>query len=268
MISKCDDVSNFVIVVSAHARARCTIKGAGNDHINLSFFNKQSASTTSSITRKMNTLSTMACESCMTQQEALLDLDQGTSQIICLCSNSFDEDETMKNLQNDAIKMDDDLSSNNDTVDATPKTRAVIKQPIAAKRKAQPISKLTYADDDDDEENYNVKKKLFSTSFPEEGEFDNVRNEVIRKWRDIPTNIAYQVIDMKKVGKAVKEFNVASLRSKENEQFKVWLTPRISDKLQKYDLEIKALFIKSFGLKPCKSSSKNYFDFSIVAKDL
>ena len=109
---------------------------------------------------------------------------------------------------------------------------------------------------------------MFPASFPEEGEFDNVRNEVIRKWRDIPTNIAYQVIDMKKVGKAVKEFNVASLRSKENEQFKVWLTPRISDKLQKYDLEIKALFIKSFGLKPCKSSSKNYFDFSIVAKDL
>ena len=37
--TKCVDVSNFVIVVSAHARARCNIKGAGNDHISLSFVN-------------------------------------------------------------------------------------------------------------------------------------------------------------------------------------------------------------------------------------
>ena len=43
----------------------------------------------------------------------------------------------------------------------------------------------------------------------------------IWKWRDISTNITYQVFDMEKVGEKVQEEYFASLHSRENEQFKV-----------------------------------------------
>lgn len=207
----------------------------------------------------------------MSQQEALLDAGDG-SQVICYCYNDFSEEyasgEILQNADIAIAADEDSLSTyESNNVDATPKTRADISQPLEVKRKDGTISKLSYSDDVG--ENCTIKKKLFEKSFPEEDEFNNIQKDPIRKWRDISTNITYQVIDMEKVGKNIQEeFNVVSLRSRENEQFKVWLTPRISNNLQKYDLKTKTLFIKSYGLKPCKNSSRSYFDFRVVTKDL
>ena len=65
--------------------------------------------------------------------------------------------------------------------------------------------------------------------------------QAIRKWRDTSKNVVYQVIDMGKVGEKVQEeYNVATLRSRGDEQFNVWLAPRISNKLQKFDLKTKS----------------------------
>ena len=61
--------------------------------------------------------------------------------------------------------------------------------------------------------------------------------------------------------------NVVNLQTEEGEVFKVWIRPRIYERLRDYDLGRKMVYIKSYGLKPCKDRSKNYFDFSVIAKD-
>ena len=77
---------------------------------------------------------------------------------------------------------------------------------------------------------FEILYSLKNCAIKKKDEFDNIPKEAIRKWRDISKNAVYQLIDIGKVGEKVQEkYNVATLRSRGDEQFKVWLTPRISN---------------------------------------
>lgn len=203
------------------------------------------------------------CKSCESQQEALLEAGDG-SQVQCECYDGLDEDEITEIIQKEKDSIGESSSNMEKSIsfDVTPKTEMIIQNMAPMKRKNKTLSRLT-----EDENQPVIKKRLFESSFPSDEEFEEIRRHgSIIKWRNIPLNIIFQVINLEKVGKEAKEFNCITLRSKEGNVIKSWISSRILQQLQMQYCEGKSFFIKSFGVKACKSSSRNYFDFTIIVK--
>ena len=135
------------------------------------------------------------------------------------------------------------------------------------KRKVSDSSKLTSSNDEPE-----LKKRLFHEPFPSEEEFTkcarsmNYSNEII-KWRNVPPNKIYRVLSIEIKGSSENPY-IAMMESVEGDIFKVWIRARIYEQLENYDMKNKCVYIKSYGLKPCKKDPlKHYFDFCIIAKD-
>ena len=89
----------------------------------------------------------------------------------------------------------------------------------------------------------------------------------IMKWRNIPLNKIYRLLSIEIKGSSENPY-MATMKSKDGTIFKVWIRARIYDELKIYDMEKEYVYIKSYGLKPCKGDpSKQYFDFSVVVKE-
>ena len=121
-----------------------------------------------------------------------------------------------------------------------------------------------------------LKKRLFHESFPADKEFSkwersmNFPNEIM-KWRNVPLNTIYHVLSIEITGSNGDPYihpYIATMKSKSGNIFKVWIRKRIYDRLKNYDMEKKCVYIRSYGLKPCRGDpSKQYFDFSIIVKE-
>ena len=112
------------------------------------------------------------------------------------------------------------------------------------------------------------KKRLFHEPFPTDEEFTKCeRSMKIMKWRNMPLNKIYRLLSIEIKGSSENPY-LATMKSKDGSIFKVWIRARIYDQLKIYDMEKKCVYIKSYGLKPCKGDpSKQYFDFSVFVKE-
>ena len=135
------------------------------------------------------------------------------------------------------------------------------------KRKVSDSSKLTSINVEPE-----LKKRLFHEPFPSEEEFSkcarsmNYSNEIM-KWRNVPPNKIYRVLSIDIKGSSENPY-IAMMESADGNIFKVWIRARIYEQLKIYDMKKKCVYIKSYGLKPCKKDPlKQYFDFCIIAKD-
>ena len=113
-----------------------------------------------------------------------------------------------------------------------------------------------------------LKKRLFHEPFPTDEEFTKCeRSMKIMKWRNIPLNKIYRLLSIEIKGSSENPY-LATMKSKDGSIFKVWIRARIYDQLKIYDMEKERVYIKSYGLKPCKGDpSKQYFDFSVFVKE-
>ena len=117
-----------------------------------------------------------------------------------------------------------------------------------------------------------LKKRLFHEPFPTDEEFTKCTRSMnypnkIMKWRDVLPNKIYRVLSIEIKGSSENPY-MATMESEDGNIFKVWIRARIYDQLKIYDMEKKCVYIKSYGLKPCKKDPlKQYFDFSVIAKD-
>ena len=139
--------------------------------------------------------------------------------------------------------------------------------PAPMKRKVNESSKLASNNVEPE-----LKKRLFHEAFPTDEEFTkcarsmNYPNEIM-KWRNVLPNKIYRVLSIEIKGSSENPY-VATMESENGNIFKVWIRARIYDQLKIYDMNKKCVYIKSHGLKPCKKDPlKQYFDFSIIAKD-
>ena len=113
-----------------------------------------------------------------------------------------------------------------------------------------------------------LKKRLFHEPFPTDEEFTKCERSMnIMKWRNMPLNKIYRLLSLEIKGSSENPY-LATIKSKDGSIFKVWIRARIYDQLKIYDMEKERVYIKSYGLKPCKGDpSKQYFDFSVVVKE-
>ena len=166
----------------------------------------------------------------------------------------------------DPTSSDDYVAANPPTQSrhyTTPNNEAVgkSKQPPAIKKRVNDSSKLSMVGFEPP-----IKKRLF----PADDEFNTCLklSSTIRKWRKIPENVVFQVLGVEIKGAGENPY-IANLQSDDGDVFMVWIRPRIYNQLSMYDMTKKIVYIKSLGLKPCKSDPmKKYFDFAIIAKDL
>ena len=83
----------------------------------------------------------------------------------------------------------------------------------------------------------------------------------------MPLNKIYRLLSIEIKGSSENPY-LATIKSKDGSIFKVWIRARIYDQLKIYDMEKERVYIKSYGLKPCKGDpSKQYFDFSVFVKE-
>ena len=113
-----------------------------------------------------------------------------------------------------------------------------------------------------------LKKRLFHEPFPTDEEFTKCERSMnIMKWRNLPLSKIYHLLSLEIKGSSENPY-LLTMKSKDGSIFKVWIRARIYDQLKIYDMEKKCVYIKSYGLKPCKGDpSKQYFDFSVVVKE-
>ena len=115
-----------------------------------------------------------------------------------------------------------------------------------------------------------LKKRLFHEPFPTDEEFSKCERSItfpheIMKWRNVPLNTVYRVLSIEIKGSNENPY-MATMKSKNGSIFKVWIRARIYDQLKIYDMEKECVFIRSYGLKPCRADPlKQYFDFSIIS---
>ena len=221
------------------------------------------------------------CQNCWEQQEALLEAGDGP-QVICLCRDDVVDDIILSQavINSDKFSMDNkdnneqqlvvpSVSQSVENDATTPKAKFPTKscQPPSIKSKLAASSQSSTFDHQPA-----IKKTLFQSDFPTNVEFEEIYQSIeekemsnIQKWRNIPLNKIFKVLSVEKKG--VCDFpNVITLQPEDGEVIKAWIRPRIYERLRKYDLENDSVFLKSFGLKPCKDPSKNYFDFNVIAK--
>ena len=116
-----------------------------------------------------------------------------------------------------------------------------------------------------------LKRRLFHEPFPTDEEFSKCERSItfpheIMKWRNVPLNTVYRVLSIEIKGSNENPY-MATMKSKNGSIFKVWIRARIYDQLKIYDMEKECVFIRSYGLKPCRGDPlKQYFDFSIISK--
>ena len=112
------------------------------------------------------------------------------------------------------------------------------------------------------------KKRLFHEPFPTDEEFTKCERSMdIMKWRNIPLNKIYRLLAIEIKGSSDNPY-LATMKSKDGSIFKVWIRARIYDELKIYNMEKDCVYIKSYGLKPCKGDPlKQYFDFSVIVKE-
>ena len=152
------------------------------------------------------------------------------------------------------------IANKNDHLKAPSKKRKATESPELATSNVEP----------------KLKKRLFHESFPADKEFSkcersmNFPNEIM-KWRNVPLNTIYHVLSIEITGSNGDPYihpYIATMKSKSGNIFKVWIRERIYDRLKNYDMEKKCVYIRSYGLKPCRGDpSKQYFDFSIIVKE-
>ena len=95
-----------------------------------------------------------------------------------------------------------------------------------------------------------IEKRDFQEAFPTDTEGNKIVRlypTTIRKWRDLPLDVIYTVLEIDTKGDGY----IAKLQSKSKKKFTVWIRERIYDQLKNCNMKENRIFIKLHGLKLC-----------------
>ena len=247
-----------------------------------------------------------SCKNCRERQNELLESGDG-SQVICHCLDGLSEEEMVGEvtevvlhkieeafpagggqLVDDETRLEiDENDSNSSQLEeifarssqcqtdevslphTTPKNTVIANKnahsraPSKKKKKVTESYKLASSNAEP-----KLKKQLFHEPFPTDEEFTKCeRSMKIMKWRNMPLNKIYRLLSIEIKGSSENPY-MATMKSKDGSIFKVWIRARIYDELKIYDMEKEYVYIKSYGLKPCKGDPlKQYFDFSVIVRE-
>ena len=103
--------------------------------------------------------------------------------------------------------------------------------------------------------------------FPTAEQFNRNKSqrETITKWRDLPKDIIYHILDVCEIETKFGKNSVANLIDGEGNKYKTSIPDRLSIELKDYGWQGRTAFVKSLGLKPkVKNPSQNYWDYDIM----
>ena len=105
--------------------------------------------------------------------------------------------------------------------------------------------------------------------FPTIEQFDQAINshDTIQKWRDIPTNVIYQIIRVNELDTRYGKALILTLKDQNDTIQKYWATQTIRKELTDFNRKItsSSCYIKSNGLKRSnKNPNQQYYNFSII----
>ena len=93
-------------------------------------------------------------------------------------------------------------------------------------------------------------------------QFENLKQETIYKWRDVPTGIIFKIEDIVQIKTKKGDATVLCLSDHDGDQFKAWATSVIKEDLKNRK---GTCYIKSMGKTQSKTNpEKFYYQYELV----
>ena len=88
------------------------------------------------------------------------------------------------------------------------------------------------------------------------------QNQEAIKWKDLPTEIIYKILDMVEVDGKFGKSRILTLKDRQGETTRVWACPT----LNKEKDALVGAFVRSMGFKLSKKTKQQYLSYDLVRK--